>query len=102
MKFSAHWFGLVFPVVYLGCFALEQPVLYYYPLDGVWSLRPLGPEAGTVMHWYGLVAVAGLAASIAGWVLPERWIPQILRHRTVLVAVVAMLGSGILLRGFFL
>lgn len=95
-------FLMIFSLSYLCLLALEIPVLIYYPLEGVWSVTPLGEGHGPAMTWYGLVLVALVPALAGGcaagmWGLPSRMIAF-----APTVAAIALTGSVILMRDFFL
>lgn len=66
MRLSGPAFSIGFIICYVLTLSSELPVLGYYPLTGDWSFQDLSAQAGTVMHWYGLIftaLLAGLAAS---------------------------------------
>lgn len=100
-RFSPHWFALIFCAVYLGCFWLEQPLLYYLPLSGDWLFGQAPSDAPTVMHWYGLTLSALAAGTIAGMALPDAWLPERLRGLLIFLPPLAMALCVFLLRAYF-
>lgn len=101
-RFSSSWFTAVFCLAYVAMFAVEWPLLHYYPLTGQWSLTPLGEENGPVMQWYGMMAGAGLAGLLAGLVLGDRHMPHGLARWLFVVPLAAMALCLYFLRGFFI
>lgn len=74
MRLSGPAYSIGFTLCYVLTLALELPVLGYYPLTGDWSFQDHSAQAGTAMHWYGLIftaLLAGLLVSTIG-MLPRR------------------------------
>ena len=100
--FSRTWFTVIFCLAYIPVFALDWPLLLYYPLVKRVEFTELAGNAGPAMHWYGFVASAALAGLIAGLFLKDRWIPNLLLEWLWLAPVAATAASLYLLKGFFL
>ncbi len=103
MKFlSRPWFTIGFCLSYPFVFANDWALFLYFPQSQRFHWGPEAQDLGPAMHWYGLVATAaivGLALSLVGrdtWIAPRvvRWL--------WLAPCVAMLGSLVLLRQFFI
>jgi len=97
MRFSADWFTLGASMFYVGALLLELPLVHYYPLNGRWSLTLLGPDEGTVMHWYGLTLAALLGGLISAFVLPEQWLPRRVRDHISAIPLLAMVACALIL-----
>ncbi|MFA7584963.1 MAG: hypothetical protein WCY11_02030 [Novosphingobium sp.] len=100
-RFSAHWFAATFALAYTVLLVLDLPLFHYYPLTGTLSWHPLPEEFGPSMHWYGLLAGAGIAACGAAWVLKDGYLPVTVRYWIWLAPAAAMAACLYVLRGFF-
>ncbi len=102
LRFSPAAFLVVFCVAYIVVFAKDWPLFHYYPLHGNWTWGPQRlPDAGPPMAWYGLMANAGIAATLAALVVPDALVLRWLRNRLWLFPVGAMAACVFLLRQFF-
>lgn len=90
-----------FGLTYLVAAAGRLPVFWYYPLDHTWELvsKPRGPAMG----WFGLTAVALLAAALGGGVVflaSARGTLARTLARTSIVLAIARAGGLVLLVDF--
>ena len=101
-RFAPAVFLAAFCCSYVLVFALDWPLFRYYPLKGRfnWGAANL-PDIGPGMAWYGLLASAGLIATLAALLLPDRLLQRALSNRLWLFPVAAMLACVFLLRQFF-
>jgi hypothetical protein len=81
---------------------MDRPLFRYYPLHGDFSwgqqaLRGVGPA----MAWYGLMANAGIAATVLAICIPDRATDRLLRNYLWLFPCAAMLVCVFLLRKLF-
>lgn len=95
-------FLVVFSFSYLSLLALEIPFLIYYPLDGIWSFSILADDHGPAMTWYGLVLGSLLPALASGMAAAAWGLPARLVAAAPVAPVVALIGSALLMRDFFL
>ena len=101
-RFSPSLFAVAFCCAYACAFAFDAPLFVYYPLHGEVSMgHPLLQGIGPAMAWYGLLASAGIAATVLAFVIPERASAP-LRGYLWLFPCAAMLVSAFLLRTLFL
>ena len=101
-RFAPATFVVTFCCAYIAVFALDWPLFQYYPLHGdfTWGNEKL-TDAGPGMAWYGLLASAGIVATVAALCVPDRMIDGPLHNYLWLFPVGAMLGCVFLLRGLF-
>lgn len=102
LRFSPAVFTVAFCCTYIGAFAFDWPLFRYYPMHGdiSWG-RQLVKGIGPAMTWYGLMANAGIVASLLSVGVPNRPIDALLRNYLWLFPCAAMLACVFLLRQFF-
>jgi hypothetical protein len=68
----ATLFSLVAVPAYTVCYYFNLPLFFYYPGPGRFSFAA---EAGSgfAILWYGWVASAALAGTLAALAIPRRW-----------------------------
>ena len=88
---------LAYPVV----FAADWPLFVYFPQVQRFHWGAAAQGTGPGMHWYGLVATSALVGLVVALVAREAWFSPRLRRWLWLAPAVAMLGSVVLLRHFF-
>jgi hypothetical protein len=102
-------FAIVFAAAYAVAYAIAVENNYalftYHPAINEFGAGVQKPKDGPAMYWYGWMATAGIAASIAG--LLACWLPEHLTQRlrsgwSWLVPLGAMVFFGYLLRAYFL
>jgi hypothetical protein len=98
---SRTWFTLSFCVAYPILFTWDRPLFSYYPLLRQWHLAATLPQSGPAMHWYGLMAGAGIVASAFGFLGRDQWIPPSARRLLWCAPVCAMAWCGMQLLHFF-
>lgn len=101
MRVSGPWFTLVFSAAYAVVFVLDLPLFLYYPLEREFRVAEDAAMTGPAMHWYGLLATAGLVALLAAWLLPGRWLSPRARGLAWLAPVACMAVIAWGLRPFF-
>jgi hypothetical protein len=82
---------------------MDWPLFRYYPLHGdiSWGRQAL-QGIGPAMAWYGLMANAGIVATLLAICIPDRAVDKLLRNYLWLFPVGAMLACIFLLRRFFI
>jgi hypothetical protein len=103
LRLSPSVFIVAFCCVYVCVFALDWPLFRYYPLHGDfgWGMYPPLQGVGPVMVWYGLIADAGIAATLLAFCVPDRAIDRLLGNYLWLFPCGAMLACVFLLRKLF-
>jgi hypothetical protein len=81
---------------------MNRPLFIYYPLHGnfTWGHQMLN-GLGPAMAWYGLMANAGIGASLVALIVPDRLIDKALRNYLWLFPCAAMAICVFLLRRLF-
>jgi hypothetical protein len=104
LRFGPITFMIGFCCAYALAYWNNVPVFLYYPLHGdfAFGLHPLPKTAGPGMAWYGLMADAGIVATLLALVIPDRLADRVLRNYFWLFPCGAMLICVYLLRQFFL
>jgi hypothetical protein len=108
-RFAPAVFMVAFCFAYAGVFAMNWPLFSYYPLHDqyTWGHHALqgvpaaAAPVGPAMAWYGLMTSAGIMASVAAVIVPDRAIDKVLRNYLWLFPCAAMLTCVFLLRHFF-
>jgi hypothetical protein len=102
LRFAPSTFLVAFCCTYILVFALDWPLFRYYPLHGnlSWGKQAL-KGIGPAMAWYGLLANAGIAATLLAICVPDRATDRLLRNYLWLFPCGAMLACLFLLRKFF-
>ena len=98
-------FAVVYSVVYVICVEQNYALFSYHPAINKFGMGVQEPLDGPVMFWYGWIATAGIAASIAGLVaasLPQGIVRRLWSGWSWLVPVGVMVVFCYLLRNFFL
>jgi hypothetical protein len=98
-------FAVVFGVVYVIAVENNYALFTYHPAVGEFGGGVQQPREGPAMYWYGWMATAGIAASVAG--VLASLLPQSLTRRlwsgwTWVVAAGVMIAFCYLLRNYFL
>jgi hypothetical protein len=99
---SRTWFTLIFCLSYIVFFALDWPLFLYYPQVKQLHLNAPAGDIGPSMHWYGLVASAAVAGTIAALLCKDSWFSMGLVKWLWVAPVAAMLGCSYFLRQFFM
>jgi hypothetical protein len=100
--FSPAAFLIAFCGLYVLVFALNFPLFSYYPLHGNFNWGPAALKGvGPAMAWYGLMANAGIGASVIAVLVPDRAVQAVFRNYLWLFLVAGMLSCVFLLRHFF-
>ena len=101
-------FAIVFAMVYALIYALavwqNYALFTYHPALNEFGFGVQKPKDGPAMYWYGWLATAGIAASIAGFVaclVPDTAARRLWPGLAWLVPLCAMLFFVWLLRGYF-
>jgi hypothetical protein len=80
---SSPAFAIVFAIVFAVAYAIAVDRNYalftYHPAIGECGVGVQQPKDGPAMYWYGWLATAGIAASVAGVV--ASWLPESLVRR---------------------
>lgn len=102
MRFSPVVFGVVYCIAYVAVLSVDAALFKYYPQTqqfcwGWEHLEGVGPS----MAWYGLMANAGIAASLFAVIVPGEKFAAIMRNKLWLFPFGAMLGCLYLMRIFF-
>jgi hypothetical protein len=102
-------FAIVFAVVYALIYALavwkNYALFTYHPALNEFGFGVQKPKDGPAMYWYGWLATAGIAASIAAFVaclVPDTAARRLWPGLAWLVPLCTMLFFAWLLRGYFL
>jgi hypothetical protein len=101
-RLSGPWFTAGFCVAYPLVFALDWALFLYYPVPGRFHWGNAAQDVGPPMHWYGLVATAALIGLVAALAGRDAWLTPQVQRCLAWTPCIAMLGSLILLRQFFL
>jgi hypothetical protein len=97
-------FTIVYSALYALSFAYDLQLFMYYPAIGEFSWTAQPETSGPPINWYGWMATAaigGLAAAVAGTMLPERW-NRALAALSWVVPAAAMAVLTYLARNWFL
>jgi hypothetical protein len=102
LRFAPSIFEVAFCCAYICAFAWDWPLFRYYPLHGniSWGKQAL-TGAGPAMAWYGLLANAGIVATLLAISVPDHATERILRDYLWLIPCGAMLACVFFLRKFF-
>lgn len=103
MKFiSRPWFTVGFSLSYPVVFARDWALFLYYPQVQQFHWGNSADDIGPPMHWYGLVATSALIGLGLALVAKDDWIAPRVARWLWLAPCVAMAGSAVLLRPFFI
>jgi hypothetical protein len=97
-------FAIVFAVVYLIAVEKNYALVTYHPATYSFGLGTQPPGEGPAMYWFGWMASAGVAATIAGLLaclLPEALTRRLWPGLSWLVPLGAIAAFGYLLSDFF-
>jgi hypothetical protein len=75
-RFAPRVFLVVYACVYVLVFARDWPLFRYYPLRGTFSGDTGLSNGDPGMAWYGIVACATTAATIAPVLVPDRHVER--------------------------
>jgi len=102
-RFAPITFMVVFCCVYALAFWTNKPLFMYYPQHGDfhWGPIPMKHPIGPAMVWYGLMADAGIIATVLAFFVPDRFLDRILQNYLWLFPCGAMLVCVYLLRVYF-
>jgi hypothetical protein len=98
-------FAVVYSVVYVICVEQNYALFSYHPAINQFGMGVQEPLDGPVMYWYGWMATAGIAASLAGLVaciLPQAVARRLWSGWSWVVPAGVMVVFCYLLRNFFL
>jgi len=98
-------FGIVFAVVYVIAVEKNYALFTYHPAVNAFGAGVQEAKDGPAMYWYGWLATAGIAASIAGALasfLPESLTRRLWPGWAWVIAVAVMAAFAWILRNFFL
>lgn len=102
MRAFSTAFAAVYSLAYVALLALEVPLVVYYPLEGLWTLKPAEEDLGPAMTWYGLTLLATAPAVFAGTLAAARGLPARLETFAAWVPLLAMVACAALMHDFFL
>lgn len=68
---AALIFSMCFGVAYVVCFYFNWALFRFYPAYNQFSIRPLGPEAGPFILWYGWMAWAFIFSAAMALIIPR-------------------------------
>lgn len=95
------WFTVGACAGYVVLLFCDLPLVRYYPLNNIWTLRHLRPEDGPQMAWYGLFAGALLAGTVTMVLARMMRLSAVRGEAGVGVTLAALAGCMFFLRGFF-
>jgi hypothetical protein len=96
---------MVYALVYALAVWQNYALFTYHPALNEFGFGVQKPKDGPAMYWYGWLATAGIAASIAGFaacLVPDTAARRLWPGLAWLVPLCAMLFFAWLLRGYFL
>jgi hypothetical protein len=97
-------FTIVYSVLYALSFPYDLQLFMYYPAVAEFHIATQPPTLGPPINWYGWIATAaigGIIASLAGWLVPERWTAK-LATLSWLIPLGAMLFLTYLAKAWFI
>jgi hypothetical protein len=104
LKFSPAVFSCVFCIAYVCLFAVNEPMLKYFPMTHQWTFGASEPivKAGPVIVWYGLVASSSAIALVGAVIVADSWFMSWSRACLWLWPCASAAACLYLLRVFFL
>ena len=96
--FSLRIFSLVFGCTYALAVVYQLALFYYFPAVKQFSLHDMPLDShGPGMSWFGWIATAALAATVAAFllplILPRRWLDRIPSGLFWLVPLAMLIGG---------
>ena len=98
-------FAVVFAIVYVIAVEKNYALFTYHPAIGEFGAWVQQPKDGPAMYWYGWLATAGIAATVAGALasfLPNSLTQRLWPGWAWVVAAAVMAAFAWILRNYFL